>query len=675
MRVFIIRPFGVKNGVDFDAVDRELIQGALTLLRQQGIHLEGGGTGQISRQGNIRTDMFRLIALSDLVIADVSIHNANVFYELGMRHALRPRHTFLIRYQTGDAYPFDLQTDRYFLYDGQVPEGSSAALAAALHASLSSPDKDSPMFALLPALRAHGRHDLAAVPRDFVEEVDAAHASGCLGKLRLLANEVEAFEWDHEGLRMVGDAQMRLRAYRGARDTLERLLRTDPLSSHANLRLATIYQRLAAQSAPERELLLTLSDQAIRRVLANSDALAHRIEAWSLAASNAKSAWIDELVATPASHRHAATLHSAHFEAALEGYMKAVAHDLNAHYAANNALALLKIRIAAAESEPDTWIDLHQGPAQAAGELAAARALAGRLESNLCLVLGLDELMGEQEGPTQAWREHSRADYTLLSASSRVSLIERAYRRALTGANRFGIDAAQRNLMLFQALGLFEPGVSAALKVVQELSATHGPGREAPAKVLLFTGHMVDAEASTMRFPRTAGARERARTLIREAVAREVAQGAGQVLAIAGGASGGDILFHEVCRELGIRSELYLAVPPEQFVSLSVAPAGADWIGRFQMLERQLATQVLQHNRRLPDWLASKPAYDLWQRANLWMLFCGLACGARERVVVALFNPERDAVGPGGTAHMLDQAVRWGYKPVALDARALLETT
>ena len=34
---------------------------------------------------------------ADLVIADISIHNANVFYELGIRHALRPWRTYMIR--------------------------------------------------------------------------------------------------------------------------------------------------------------------------------------------------------------------------------------------------------------------------------------------------------------------------------------------------------------------------------------------------------------------------------------------------------------------------------------------------------------------------------------------------------------------------------------------------
>jgi hypothetical protein len=88
----------------------------------------GGTTAEINRAGNIREDMFRLLVVADLVIADVSIHNANVFYELGIRHALRPRHTFMIRSATTHKYPFDLQTDRYLLYDSGNPAGDDGTM-------------------------------------------------------------------------------------------------------------------------------------------------------------------------------------------------------------------------------------------------------------------------------------------------------------------------------------------------------------------------------------------------------------------------------------------------------------------------------------------------------------------------------------------------------------------
>src|SRR5262245_26097876 len=128
MRAFIVRPFGKKEGIDFDEVERELIDPALKKLG-----IQGRTTAEITRQGNIREDMFRLLVLSDIVIADISIYNANVFYELGIRHGLQERHTLLIRAEgSTDKYPFDLQTDRYFVYDSAEPAKKSDKFFEAL---------------------------------------------------------------------------------------------------------------------------------------------------------------------------------------------------------------------------------------------------------------------------------------------------------------------------------------------------------------------------------------------------------------------------------------------------------------------------------------------------------------------------------------------------------------
>src|SRR3954465_3600289 len=85
MLAFIVRPFGERSGIDFDRVEKELIDPVLSDLG-----IEGRTTLPIARAGNIRTDMFERLLLADLVIADISIHNANVYYELGIRHGLRP---------------------------------------------------------------------------------------------------------------------------------------------------------------------------------------------------------------------------------------------------------------------------------------------------------------------------------------------------------------------------------------------------------------------------------------------------------------------------------------------------------------------------------------------------------------------------------------------------------
>src|SRR5262245_65272538 len=108
-RVFIVRPFGTQQGVNFDRIEETLIRPALD--RISAIGPEGGTTKEIVEQGNIREDMFRELVAADLVIAAVSIHNANLFYELGIRHSLRPNAPFLLPANI-ETYPYDLQTPR-----------------------------------------------------------------------------------------------------------------------------------------------------------------------------------------------------------------------------------------------------------------------------------------------------------------------------------------------------------------------------------------------------------------------------------------------------------------------------------------------------------------------------------------------------------------------------------
>src|SRR6185436_11481367 len=188
-RAFIIRPFGVKAGVDFDAVDAKLIQPALDELG-----IAGSTTTEIVEQGNIREDMFRLLVCADLVIADISVHNANVFYELGIRHGMRPYATFLLRANI-DEYPFDLRTDRYLSYDQENPGTCVAALARALKATLDSSRIDSPVYQVLPNLRAPDATALQVVPSDFREAVESAFVADQRGDLRLLAHEACGFDW------------------------------------------------------------------------------------------------------------------------------------------------------------------------------------------------------------------------------------------------------------------------------------------------------------------------------------------------------------------------------------------------------------------------------------------------------------------------------------------------
>src|SRR5690242_21761752 len=138
-RAFVIRPFGKKADASGTAIDFEQIHDRLIAPALKDAGLGGGTTGEIIDAGNVREDMFSLIIEADLVVCDITVHNANVFYELGIRHALRKKCTVLIKGEpTSDTAPFDLMPERYLAYDLQDPSRSVAALAKTIQSSLTS---------------------------------------------------------------------------------------------------------------------------------------------------------------------------------------------------------------------------------------------------------------------------------------------------------------------------------------------------------------------------------------------------------------------------------------------------------------------------------------------------------------------------------------------------------
>src|SRR6185369_4018238 len=243
MRAFIIRPFGTKNDINFDEVASVLIAPAL-----EAIGAQGRETLDIVGSGNIRVDMFRRLLTADLVIADLSIHNANVFYELGIRHALRSHGTFMLR-SDSDSFPLDLQTDRYFTYDKKNPAASLDSLIGALRSVKADIErnyvaKDSPVFTSLPNLTEPDPSLFNPVPQDFGEEVARAAAHNRPGDLALISYEVKGFEWESRGWRTVGAAQFDINALAGGRTTWENIRKLEPEDLEGNIRLGTIYERL-----------------------------------------------------------------------------------------------------------------------------------------------------------------------------------------------------------------------------------------------------------------------------------------------------------------------------------------------------------------------------------------------------------------------------------------------
>jgi hypothetical protein len=193
---------------------------------------------------------------------------------------------------------------------------------------------------------------------------------------------------------------------------------------------------------------------------------------------------------------------------------------------------------------------------------------------------------------------------------------------------------------------------------VSRSAKSHDEGNWEYAHALLFTGHMIDAaDRQQPRFP--ARAEMRARRAIRKTIEGITWTRPGTTIGLAGGASGGDLLFHECCEELGIPTRVLLGLPPDEFVAESVAPAGPGWVERFHALGAKAGPERLRVMKN-KDGLLEGATDNIWQRANLWMIEEATVM-APERALLALWDGQAGD-GPGGTEHFLQVARQSGVR-------------
>lgn len=178
---------------------------------------------------------------------------------------------------------------------------------------------------------------------------------------------------------------------------------------------------------------------------------------------------------------------------------------------------------------------------------------------------------------------------------------------------------------------------------------------------ILFAGHMIDAR--DRKVPRFTEDKENAaREAIKKVLNKEREKYDDQLFGIAGGASGGDILFHELCMEMQIPSEVYLALPQEDYKKASVAFAGKAWVTRFQKLTSILPVHILSKDTDNEE--------SIWERTNLWMLHKALKGGGEHMTLIALWDG-KGGDGDGGTEHMVHVAKEAGAKTIIIDIKKL----
>jgi hypothetical protein len=175
---FVDMPFGQKpdlasgTTVDFDQIFASGIKPAIESVGLEVVRGDQERTG-----GIIHVPMFGRLLLSDFVVADLTLSNPNVFYELGIRHTAKPFTTVPI-FASIHAIPFDVALVRaipYSLENGKLSDEAAAKLKADLSARLAeairgAASQDSPIYQLLPKFpKIELPHEITEIFQDQVQ--------------------------------------------------------------------------------------------------------------------------------------------------------------------------------------------------------------------------------------------------------------------------------------------------------------------------------------------------------------------------------------------------------------------------------------------------------------------------------------------------------------------------
>jgi O-acetyl-ADP-ribose deacetylase (regulator of RNase III) len=131
---FVIMPFREKTDVDGKLIDFDRIYDKLIRSAVEGQPMRDAGgpllkcvrCDEIDQAGWVHRQMISHIMDDAVAVVDLSTLNPNVFYELGVRHALRQGVTVLLR-REGTKTPFNLQGFKCISYDPDAPDSVAAA--------------------------------------------------------------------------------------------------------------------------------------------------------------------------------------------------------------------------------------------------------------------------------------------------------------------------------------------------------------------------------------------------------------------------------------------------------------------------------------------------------------------------------------------------------------------
>lgn len=653
---FVAMPFGVKkdsqgNDIDFNRVYAELIKPAL-----EAAGLEVFRADEEQRAGGILPDMFQELLIADLVVADLTIDNPNVWYELGVRHALRARGVVLIsggRVTTA----FDLYTDRKLRYgireqgpDPATLEQDRAKLTAMVKATMESwhGRKVSPVYHLLPNLQEPDWKSLRIGDvREFWEQheawerrIELARKAKEIGDVLVLADEAPIAVFRAEAWIKAGETLRKAEHFNFGLEQLERGLAIEPHKLKGLQEQGICLQRLALAGKPGHSL-----DRArdhYRKVL---EQYPKDQETWTLLGRVEKDAWVAawrQPGKTQAQMRDDAAYEDALLRAAIDSYATSYRSNPSHYYSGINALTLMHL----------------------------SRHLTNdiRYEREMTTMAGAVRFAAdsEQSESQRFWSHATIGDLEVLVGNP--DTVKAAYKEAIAKNDKdwFGLNSCRAQLELLKALG-FRPeqvdaGIATFDRAMQKLVKPES--QREPKRILLFSGHMIDAPGrQPPRFP----------TEKEQAAAQKIAEALEKLeagpddLALTQGACGGDLLFTEACQQRGVKVQWLQPFDEPTFIQKSVVCHSETWRERYLNTKTKLTTTI----RSAPESLGPPPkGIDPYERCNLWLLYTALSYGISKVQFLCLWDGG-GGDGPGGTAHMYEEVKKRTGQVTWMDSRTL----
>ena len=656
---FVAMPFGKKPAADGTEIDFNRVYAEYIAPAVEAAGLTVFRADQETRAGDILTDMFQELLVADLVVADLSIDNPNVWYELGVRHALRARGVVLVcggKVTTA----FDVYTDRKLRYgvkgggpDPAALEEDQRKLTDMVRETMESwhGRKISPVYHLMPNLQEPDWKSLRIGDvKEFWDQhdtwetrLDLARKAGRIGDVLVMAEEAPVAAFRAEGWIKAGVALRKAERFRFALEHLERGLAIDPENLAALREMGMCLQRLAMAGEPGHSL-----ERAREHYGAVLEKQPQDAETGALLARVDKDAWTvawHRTGSTAEQMREDAAYEDALLRAAIDSYAKAYRVSPSHYYSGINALSLMH---------------LHQ---HLTGDT--------RYDRDMAIMPGAVQFATECEtDPGELfWAKATLGDLEVLAGTP--ASVKAAYKEAIARSDKdwFALNSCRAQLLLLQDLGFRPETVAVGVAVFDRaLKQLKRPDEQwQPRQVLLFSGHMLDAPAR--KEPRFPADKE---PIAAEKIGAALAQlGANaEDLAFCQAAAGGDLLFLEACQARGVRCQVLLPFAEPEFIERSILPSagGENWRERFYAVKAKLLQDPI---RIMPEELGPLPAgVDPFERCNLWLLYSALSCGIDKVRFVSLWNGG-GGDGPGGTAHMYNEVKRRTGRVTWLDTRTL----